>query len=99
MIRGAFIKPRAFSETLVAATPYIILSLAVAVGFKAGLFNIGVEGQFFIGAITAAYVGQAFHDLPAIIHLPLTYIIAASLEVRSGLRYQVTSRRVRERMR
>lgn len=74
MIRGAFIKPRAFSETLVAATPYILLSLGVAVGFKAGLFNIGVEGQFFIGAITAAWVGQAFHNLPAIIHLPLTLL-------------------------
>jgi ABC-type uncharacterized transport system permease subunit len=74
MIRGAFIKPRAFSETLVATTPYILLSLAVGVGFKAGLFNIGVEGQFFIGAITTAWVGQAFHGLPAIIHLPLTLL-------------------------
>jgi ABC-type uncharacterized transport system permease subunit len=78
MIRGAFVKPRAFSETLVATTPYILLSLAVGVGFKTGLFNIGVEGQFFIGAITAAWIGQAFHGLPAIIHLPLT-ILAAML--------------------
>jgi simple sugar transport system permease protein len=36
------------------------------------LFNIGAEGQFYIGAISAAFVGQAFHGLPAIIHLPLT---------------------------
>jgi general nucleoside transport system permease protein len=72
MIRGAFLKPRAFSETLVATTPYILLSLGVAVGFKTGLFNIGVEGQFFIGAITTAWIGAAFHNLPAIIHLPLT---------------------------
>jgi simple sugar transport system permease protein len=53
------------------------LSLAVAVGFKSGLFNIGVEGQFDIGAIVGAFVGQAFHGLPAIIHLPLTLACAA----------------------
>lgn len=74
MIRGAFIKQRGFSETLVATTPYIILSLGVGLGFKTGLFNIGIEGQFYIGAITAAWVGQAFHNLPAIIHLPLTLL-------------------------
>ena len=74
MIRGAFIKQRGLSETLVAATPYILLSLGVGLGFKTGLFNIGIEGQFYIGAITAAFVGQAFHNLPAIIHLPLTLL-------------------------
>jgi simple sugar transport system permease protein len=74
MIRGAFIKQRGFSETLVAATPYIMLSLGVGLGFKTGLFNIGIEGQFYIGAISAAFVGQAFHNLPAIIHLPLTLL-------------------------
>jgi ABC-type uncharacterized transport system permease subunit len=74
MIRGAFIKQRGFTETLVATTPYILLSLGVALGFKTGLFNIGIEGQFYIGAISAAFVGQAFHNLPAIIHLPLTLL-------------------------
>jgi len=72
LIYGALIKPSGLSESLVATVPYILLSLAVAVGFKAGLFNIGAEGQFYIGAICAAFVGQAFHGLPAIIHLPLT---------------------------
>jgi len=74
LIRGAFFKQRGLSETLVASVPYIFLSLAVAVGFKAGLFNIGVEGQFYIGAICAAWAGQAFHNLPAIVHLPLTVL-------------------------
>ena len=71
LFRGAFIKERGLSETLVASVPYILLSLAVAVGFKSGLFNIGVEGQFYIGAISAAWVGQAVQGLPAIISLPL----------------------------
>jgi ABC-type uncharacterized transport system permease subunit len=77
MIRGAFIKPRGFSETLVATVPYILLSLAVAVGFKSGLFNIGAEGQFYIGAIGAAWAGVAFNGLPAIILLPLCLLLGA----------------------
>ena len=77
LINGAFFTQRGLSESFVATIPYIFLSLAVAVGFKTGLFNIGVEGQFDIGAIVGAFVGQAFHGLPAIIHLPLTLSCAA----------------------
>jgi simple sugar transport system permease protein len=77
LINGAFFTQRGLSESFIATIPYIFLSLAVAVGFKSGLFNIGVEGQFDIGAIVGAFVGQAFHGLPAIIHLPLTLACAA----------------------
>jgi simple sugar transport system permease protein len=77
LVRGAFFKQRGLSESLVATVPYILLSLAVAVGFKSGLFNIGAEGQFYIGAISAAWAGQAFHGLPAIIHLPLALLAGA----------------------
>src|SRR5579859_6456026 len=44
------------SESLVASTPYIFAGLAVAIGFKCNLFNIGAEGQIYIGALVAAYV-------------------------------------------
>ncbi len=77
LVRGAFFKQRGLSESLVATVPYILLSLAVAVGFKTGLFNIGAEGQFYIGAISAAWAGQAFHGLPVIIHLPLALLAGA----------------------
>lgn len=77
LIRGALVKERGLSESLVATVPYILLALAVAVGFKSGLFNIGVEGQFYIGAISAAWAGQAVKDLPAIIHLPLVILAGA----------------------
>jgi len=60
-----------FTESLVTATPYIFAGLSVALGFRAGLFNIGAEGQFFIGALCSAYVGYSIKDLPMIIHLPL----------------------------
>jgi simple sugar transport system permease protein len=58
-------------ESLVAATPYIFAGLAVAVGFKGGLFNIGGEGQLFAGAIGSAWVGINISGLPWFIHLPL----------------------------
>lgn len=62
------------AESLVAATPYIFTGLAVAVGFKGGLFNIGVEGQLYAGAILATFVGYAVTGLPLFIHLPLALI-------------------------
>jgi len=63
-----------FFETLVAATPYIYGGLAVALGFRGGLFNIGVEGQLFIGATTATFVGYSLTGLPLWIHLPLAVL-------------------------
>jgi ABC-type uncharacterized transport system permease subunit len=63
-----------FFESLVASTPYIFGGLAVALGFRAGLFNIGAEGQIFIGAIFSAYAGYAITGLPMIIHLPLALL-------------------------
>ena len=63
-----------FTESLVTATPYIFAGLAVAIGFRAGLFNIGAEGQFFMGALGSAYVGYSIHGLPWFIHLPLAIL-------------------------
>jgi simple sugar transport system permease protein len=56
-----------FSETLVAASPLILTGLSVALAFRAGLFNIGAQGQFIAGAIGASYVGFHF-KLPTGIH-------------------------------
>ena len=64
-------------ESLVTATPYIFAGLAVAVGFRCGLFNIGAEGQLFIGAIFSVWVGYTFKGLPAIIHVPLAIAAGA----------------------
>ncbi|MCW5873182.1 MAG: ABC transporter permease [Anaerolineales bacterium] len=60
-----------FLESLTKSVPYIFAGLAVALGFRAGLFNIGAEGQLFMGAICSVYVGFALTGLPAFIHLPL----------------------------
>jgi len=66
----------AISETLFAATPLILAGLAVAVGFQAGLFNIGVNGQMHIGGMAALWVGFTF-AIPAVFHIPL--VLAAAL--------------------
>ena len=60
------IKP--FTETLYTSTSLIFAGLAVALPFRAGLFNIGAQGQLIIGAIIAGYIGFTF-DLPLPIHL------------------------------
>jgi ABC-type uncharacterized transport system permease subunit len=66
-----------FLESLVQATPYIFAGLAVALGFRAGLFNIGVEGQLFMGAAFATFVGYSITGLPAFIHMPLALLAGA----------------------
>jgi simple sugar transport system permease protein len=73
LFRGAFGNPTAISETLVASTPLILAGLSVALAFRAGLFNIGAEGQIIGGLLAASYVGFTF-DLPLALHLPLALI-------------------------
>lgn len=68
--------PSSLEQTLTRALPFIIAGLAVAVGFKSGLFNIGAEGQLYIGATLAAWVGFSpiFAGLPGVLHLPLVLL-------------------------
>jgi general nucleoside transport system permease protein len=77
LFQGAFLNRNSFAETLIATIPYIFLGLAVAIGFRAGLFNIGAEGQFYLGAIFGVYVGYRLHGLPAPVHILLA--IAAGM--------------------
>ena len=71
LFRGAFGSLDAISETFVWATPYIYAGLAVALAFRCGLFNIGVQGQLAIGALCSVFAGYSLHGLPWIIHMPL----------------------------
>ena len=75
MIEGIIGKPKYIAWTIIKATPYILTGLSIAFAFKTGLFNIGAEGQFIIGALVATLVGYSV-QLPAIIHIPLTIILA-----------------------
>lgn len=66
-------KIRPFTETLVASVPLVLAGLGIAIGFRAGLFNIGAQGQIIVGAIFAAYLGFAF-QLPVGLHLLLALV-------------------------
>ncbi|MFW2513933.1 ABC transporter permease [Demequina sp. SO4-13] len=70
----AFIRP--FTQTLTMATPLIFAGLGLGIGFRAGLFNIGAQGQLLIGATLGAYVGFAW-DLPWGIHLLVAVVGSA----------------------
>ena len=60
------------------SVPYIFAGLAVALGFRAGLFNIGGEGQIGIGWLAAVIVGYSITGLPAFVHLPLAILAGAA---------------------
>ena len=89
------------SETLVNATPLILGGLSVGLAFRAGLFNIGGQGQVILGAIFAGYVGFAW-DLPVVLHLVVGVLagilggalwggIAGLLKARTGAHEVITT--------
>jgi ABC-type uncharacterized transport system permease subunit len=63
-------------QTLQLATPLILTGLSTVVAFRSGMFNLGQEGQYLIGAVVAAWLGFAI-DLPPVIHA--IFVIAASM--------------------
>ena len=62
------------TESLRMSTPYIFTGLAVALAFRCGLFNIGAEGQYFIGGLASTFVGYSLVGVPFLIHLPLAVL-------------------------
>ena len=74
MFAGAFGSAYAVSETLVKAIPLLLTTLAVLLGFRMGIWNVGAEGQFYLGAIAAAWVALAIPSLPAGAMLPATLL-------------------------
>lgn len=81
LFRGAFGTPRQFGETMMRSAPLTFTGLAVAYGFRAGLFNIGAEGQLFMGGLVAAWLGVALggSGWPAV--LVVTFILANAMLV------------------
>src|SRR5690606_24063214 len=77
LFRGSLGSLTAISETLTAAAPLTLAGLGIALGFRAGLFNIGAEGQVIMGGIAAVVIGFSFEGMPIWIHLPLALIVGA----------------------
>ncbi|WP_298497757.1 ABC transporter permease [uncultured Maritimibacter sp.] len=71
---GAFGSVNAISETLTASIPLVLAGLGLGLGFRAGLFNIGAEGQLIMGGLAAVIVGFTLTGLPWVIHLPLALL-------------------------
>ena len=71
MLRGIFGSRMSLSDVLARSTPLLLTGLAVAVPLRAGLFNVGAEGQLLLGALLAAVVGM-LPGIPAWLHIPLT---------------------------
>ena len=101
LFRGSLGSVNSLSESLFAATPLLLAGLSVALGFRAGLFNIGAQGQMLMGGLAATYVG-VYVSLPGIIHIPLTLLagfaggmiwggLAGLLKARTGAHEVITT--------
>jgi simple sugar transport system permease protein len=71
MVKGVFGSVFAFSEMLTRATPLIFTGLAAALAFRARLWNIGAEGQLYLGAMAAVAIGAGAVEAPGYILIPL----------------------------
>ena len=75
LIDGAFGNPERIAGTLLQMTPILICGIAACISFRGGLFNIGIEGQLFMGGFWATWVGFSF-NLPPALHLLLAMAVA-----------------------
>ncbi|GAB3820109.1 hypothetical protein GCM10028820_25240 [Tessaracoccus terricola] len=76
LIRGSLGSWGAITETTAQAAPLICAGLGVGLAFRAGLFNIGGQGQAIWGAIVGAWIGFSITGLPMVLHIPLAIICA-----------------------
>ncbi|HIC89796.1 MAG TPA: ABC transporter permease [Anaerolineae bacterium] len=74
LLLGGFSSRYGFTETLVKATPLLLVGLGIAIAFRGGVLNIGAEGQLTVGAIMATAVALALPGLPLWVLLPLTML-------------------------
>jgi simple sugar transport system permease protein len=77
MLSGSLGDGNKLGETLVTVTNLILTGLSVAFAFRCGLFNIGAEGQFIIGSVSALWAGLNFGYLPAPLHVGLCLLSGA----------------------
>jgi general nucleoside transport system permease protein len=76
MVEEAFGGERRLAATLTAATPLLLTGLAAAVAFRAGVFNVGAEGCFYLGGLVAAVAGYRLGEWPALLLIPLALALA-----------------------
>ncbi|MGH2910573.1 MAG: ABC transporter permease [Solirubrobacteraceae bacterium] len=64
-------------QTLIQATPLLLVGLAVAFAFRAGMFNIGGQGQYTVGGIVAVWIGSSFSGMAPVLHIAFAVVAAA----------------------
>jgi ABC-type uncharacterized transport system permease subunit len=74
LIQGGVGSETAIVNTIAAATPLVLGGLSVAIGFRAGLFNIGAQGQFWLGVVGAVWVGVTLRDAPPPLAITLSVL-------------------------
>jgi len=78
MWQGAFKNRAAVTEVLIKATPLIFIGVGLAVAFRCSIWNIGAEGQFYMGAVASTAVGIYMGALPKFVLVPLVLIAGAA---------------------
>lgn len=77
LLKGAFGSEQAIMNVLVRSSPLLLGGIAVSLGIKAGVWNIGIEGYMYVGAIGATMVGILDLGLPPIVHILISVVVAA----------------------
>ena len=75
LVEGAVGSPNAIADTLVKATPLLLIGLGICIAFRGGVTNIGGEGQLVVGAIAATLLGLKFPEMPGFIIIPLALLL------------------------
>ena len=102
LFEGAFVGLSNFGASLVLALPLMLAGLGMALAFRAGIFNIGGEGQIYLGAMASTYIATRIHGLPSGLHIILALIfgclagglwalIPGYLKVRRGFNEVITT--------
>ncbi|MCY4408095.1 MAG: ABC transporter permease, partial [Rhodospirillaceae bacterium] len=74
VVEGAFLRAGGWAQSLRWALPLFITATGVAISFRCGFFNIGAQGQFYVGAVCAAFVAEGLGGAPAALVLPATFL-------------------------
>jgi general nucleoside transport system permease protein len=75
LVEGAVGSPNAIADTLVKATPLLLIGLGICIAFRGGVTNIGGEGQLIVGAIAATLIGLRFPEAPGYVIIPIALLL------------------------
>lgn len=75
LIEGAFGSGNALADTIVKATPLLLIGLGITIAFRGNVINIGGEGQMIMGALLATALGLAFPDWPGLVMIPAAMLV------------------------